>query len=184
VAVAEVFVGEANFFGSEEQSDRAGGKLFANLACPVFQTLERMMELAMSDGGGSHNKGAVSDGIGDGGEFLRVGQDFCRPYGGACGAKCDVIGVDDAQVGKAEIAHGAGCGSQVEGVVGRYQDDAEAVEFEESGHALGSQRVLILNEIDRIVATEGEQKLLLDKAPNYHIAFFPQLGVDLSCVRF
>jgi hypothetical protein len=87
------------------------------------------LELAIADGSGPNDERAIGHGFCDGLELLRV----CENLGGAdCGArfaKCSFVGVHDSQMSDAEVAHGAGSRSDVEGIARGDEDDAEAVEL-------------------------------------------------------
>ena len=94
-----------------------------------------MLELALADGGGGDDEGAVGDGGGEGVVATGVGHDVLRGYGGWVvelqgfqlgGFEGGGEVVDDAEVGEAEVLHGAGGGSDVGGVAGAYEDDGEA----------------------------------------------------------
>lgn len=81
VAVAEIFVGEAGFFGAEEERDAislsAGGALareaLQNVARPGFECAERMMQFAAAGGCGADYQRAVGDGFGYGAELFGAG---------------------------------------------------------------------------------------------------------------
>jgi len=135
VAVAHVLVGEAEFFRSEEQGARSGGQMPADDGSARLQALERVLQVAMADRGGSNDEGAIGDGFGDGCEFPGIRQNVRRSDCGAGIFKSDFIGIHDPQMEKAEVAHGAGSCSDIEGIARVYQDDAKLIEFEGSGQA-------------------------------------------------
>jgi len=116
VAMAEVFVGEADFFGAEEKSDPGGKEFAADKAGAGFESANGMLQGAAADGGGADDESAIGDGVGDGGEFLGVGEKFGGADGGAGFAEGWLVGVDEAELGEAEVAHGAGGGADVEGI--------------------------------------------------------------------
>jgi hypothetical protein len=105
VTVAEVFIGEADFFGAEEQSDAAGSEALADEARALLQTMNRLLGFARADRGGSNDESAIGDGFGDGFEFLCVGKQRGSAHCGAGLAKRWIVGVDHAKIGKAEVAH-------------------------------------------------------------------------------
>jgi len=92
------------------------------------------MEVAFSDGGGAGDEGAVGDGLGKGREASGLLHDGGGAYGGFGGLGVFDLGglegggvvVDDAEVGEAEVLHGAGGGADVAGVAGADEDDSKA----------------------------------------------------------
>lgn len=94
-----------------------------------------MLEVALADGGGADDEGAVGDGLGYGGEFGCGGEDGGRIDGGACGFEWDRVLVDDAEVGEAEVVHRAGDGADVLRVAGADENDGDAVEIFRREHA-------------------------------------------------
>ena len=127
VAVAEVVVGEADFFGSEENRDALGGEGVADEVGGGFEGVHGVLGLAVAKRGGSDDEGAVGDGFGEAGEFLGLLQDVGRAHGGAGFAEGEVVGLDDAEMEESEVAHGAGSGAEVERVASADEDDAEVV---------------------------------------------------------
>jgi len=93
------------------------------------------LEVALADGGGAGDEGAVGDGLGDGRELSGGGEDGGGVDGGAGGFERDGILVDDAEVGEAEVVHGAGDGADVLRVAGADEDDGDAVKFRRGEHA-------------------------------------------------
>ena len=75
MAVAEVVVGKAEFFGAEEERDAAGGEALADEARAKFETADFVVKDAAADGGGADDEGTIGDGFGDGGEFFGGGED-------------------------------------------------------------------------------------------------------------
>lgn len=101
-----------------------------------FKALNRVLKIAVSDGGGADDERAIGDGLGDRSEFLCVGEDIgCCAHGRASAFKGDVIGIDDMQVKESEIAHGASGRADVQGIARVDQDDAQAIEFRGSSQA-------------------------------------------------
>ena len=125
--MAEVGVGEAEFLGAEQERDRRLGQRPEDASRAVFQAAEGMLQLAVADAGGADHEAAIGHGVGEGGEFRGAIQQRGSADGGAGFAEGDVVGVDDAQVGEAEIGHGAGGSADVEGVASGDQDHAQVV---------------------------------------------------------
>ena len=132
VAVAEIFVGEAEFFRAEEERDAARAKSLADQANSVLGTPQGMVQLAVADGGGSHDERAIGDGVGDALELLRIRKHGRGADGGARLAKGRLVRLDHAQMAEAEVAHGARGRADVERVARRNQNDAQTVEFSRS----------------------------------------------------
>jgi len=95
---------------------------------------EGLFDFALADGGGGDDEGAVGDGGGEGVVAAGVAHDFACGYGGwVVGLQGIELGgfeggrevVDDAEVGEAEVLHGAGCGTDVGGVARAYENDGE-----------------------------------------------------------
>jgi len=92
------------------------------------------MEIAFADGGGAGDEGAVGDGFGEAGESASLLHDGGGAYGGLRGLGVFDLGglewggvvVDDAEVGEAEVLHGAGGSADVAGVASADEDDGEA----------------------------------------------------------
>jgi len=94
-----------------------------------------LFELAGADGGGGEDEGAVGDG---GGEGVVAAGGLHDVLGGYRGRVVELQGlelggfegggeiVDDAEVGEAEVLHGAGGGADVGGVACADEDDGEA----------------------------------------------------------
>ena len=121
VAVAEIFVGQAGFFGAEEERDAicfcACGAFACEApqddACARFERAELMMQLAASGGGGADDERAIGDGFGYGGELLGAGEYWRGSYCGTRFAIGGVVGIYQAEMRAAEIAHGAGGGADI-----------------------------------------------------------------------
>lgn len=98
-----------------------------------FKALNGVLKVAVSDGGGADNKRAIGDGLGNGGEFLRGGKNIGRRSdSGASAFKGYVVGVNDAKLKEAKVAHGAGGRADVQGIAGVDQDDSQVIEFNRS----------------------------------------------------
>ncbi len=83
-----------------------------------FEALQGMLQVAMSDGGGSDHERAIGHGFGNGGELFSVGENLGGANRGARAFVGDVVRIHYTQVKKSEVAHGAGGGADVEGIAG------------------------------------------------------------------
>jgi hypothetical protein len=113
----------------------------ANERRASFEAMDGVLQVTMPDRGGADNERAIGDGFGDGGEFFGAGEYGCGADGGASAFESDVVGIDDAEMKKSEVAHGSGGSADVKRVAGVDEDDAEAVEFwgsEQDGLFYGS----------------------------------------------
>src|SRR5271170_3081197 len=135
VAVAQVFVGQAGFFRAEEERDERCFSASSALACEALQNDARarlecaqlMMQLAAAGGCGADYERAVGDGFRYRAELFRAGEhrrgSYCRTRFAIRG----VVGIYQAQMRAAEIAHGAGGGADIQRIARRDQHDAEIV---------------------------------------------------------
>ena len=87
------------------------------------------MEMARTDRGGADDQGAIGDCVGDALEFFGAGENGGGAHGGTRLLKRGRVGIDDAEMMEAEIAHGARGGADVERVARGDEDDAQAVGF-------------------------------------------------------
>ena len=85
--------------------------------------------MTLADGGGSDDKRAVLDGIGERLEFLGTRKQQRGANGRTCLAKSQFIGVHNTEMEKAEVAHGASSGADVERVARCDKNDSKSVEF-------------------------------------------------------
>ena len=85
------------------QNDAGGG----------FEGAELMMQFAAACGGGADDESAIGYGFGDGGELFGIGENWGGADGGNCFAVGGIVGIHQAQMGAAEIAHGARGGADV-----------------------------------------------------------------------
>ena len=129
VTVAHVPIGETEFFRSEKESTRACRKMRADDRGGRFEALERMLEVAGSDGGSAYDEQTVRDGFSDGFELFGAGEEIGGTDGRACALECHVVGIHYPQVAKSEVAHGAGGCADVERIAGVYEDDAQLIEL-------------------------------------------------------
>ena len=129
VAVAEVVVGEAALFGAEEKRDVARAQAAPDQARGTFGAANRLMEMARADRGGANDESAIGDGFGNGFELLGARENGRSADSGAGLPKRGSVGLHNAKVAKAEIAHRARGGADVEGVARLDEDDAQVVGF-------------------------------------------------------
>jgi len=129
MAVAEVFIGEATLLRTEKKGNKATGKVLVEVTCGLVQAADRMLQLPKAYGSGSHNEGAILDGFRDGLELSCSGQQRRGADGGTGLAKGQFVGIHDAQVEKAEVAHGARGGADVERVARGDKNDPQPVGF-------------------------------------------------------
>ena len=89
--------------------------------------MQRVLQLSMADDGGTDDECAVRNGFGDGRENFCIGEHGGCADGRARLAECRIIWVHQAQVMKAEVAHGTRGRPDVQRVSCRYQNYGEAV---------------------------------------------------------
>lgn len=92
------------------------------------------MQCAVANRSGADDERAIRDGLGNGGEFPRAGEQVGSADGGTGFAECGVVGSDDAQTLHAKVAQGPGRGADVERIACAHEDDAQVVEFGCGGH--------------------------------------------------
>lgn len=135
LAVAQVLIGEADFFRAEEERNfGAGLKMLMNDASGGFEAMQGLLWGAAGAGGGANDERTVGDGIGHLIEFFSCLEDGLCVDGGAGIAKSDIVGMDDAEVLESEVGHGASRCSDVERVAGGNEDDTEAICFRRGEH--------------------------------------------------
>ena len=101
-----------------------------------FKTMHGVFELAVAEGGGSDDQGAVGNGISYRGEFFGLLHDGGGTDGRAGFAECEFVGFDDAEVEESEVAHGAGGSAKIERIAGADEDDAEVLSGVRQGSIL------------------------------------------------
>jgi len=153
--VAELVVGEAGFFRAEEQG-YAGLGVFGGIKGGeedwggLLEGEDGTGKVAVADGCGGGDEGAIRDGFGEGGEAAGLLHDggggdggFGSELGGfeLGGFEGGGVVVDDAEVVEAEVLHGAGGGADVAGVAGADQDDGEAGACGGEEHGFDCRRV-------------------------------------------
>src|ERR1700731_2844401 len=97
-----------------------------------LQALKRVLQVAMADRGGSNDGGTIGDGFGDGSEFLGIRENVRSSDCGTGIFKSNFIGIHDPQMEEAEVAHGAGSCTDIEGIARVYKYDTKIIEFEGS----------------------------------------------------
>ena len=95
----------------------------------MFESANRVLRLAFADGGGSHHKRAIRDGLGDGSEFFGSCEQRRSSNGGTSFAEGEFIGIYHAKMEEAEVAHGTRGGAHIERIARLDEDDAQMVEF-------------------------------------------------------
>ncbi len=95
----------------------------------MFQALERVLQDAAADGGGSNHERAVGDGFCNGVVLFGLRKQRGSSDGRTRFAKGRVVGVHQAQAKEAKVAHGARRSANVERIARGHEDDAQAVEF-------------------------------------------------------
>lgn len=102
-----------------------------------------------ADGGGPHDERAVCDSLGDSLELFGTGE---QRSGADCRArltKSQLIGVQHAELEASEVAHGTGCGTDVERIARTDEYDAQAVEFGVRRQGRRVYRRREVNEVER-----------------------------------
>lgn len=82
----------------------------------MIEPTDRVLQLAKADGCGSHNERAIFDGFSDGLELFGFGKQWRCANGGTSFAKSEFIRVHDTKMEEAEIAHGAGSRTDIQGI--------------------------------------------------------------------
>jgi hypothetical protein len=95
----------------------------------LIEAANGVLQSTFAHGGGSYDERAILDSLSNGLEFFGPGKQRCSANRGTRLAESQFIGTHDAEMKKAEIAHGAGGGTDVEGVARRYKNDAQEVGF-------------------------------------------------------
>jgi len=133
--VAQVFVGEAGFLGTEKQRDVARCEAFTDQACAGLEASKRVLQIAMAHSRGSHDERAVRHSFRHRAEFFCARENRSASHGGTSFAKRRFVGIHDTQMYATEIAHRARSRADVQRIARRDQHDAQAVEFARSRQA-------------------------------------------------
>ena len=102
-----------------------------------------------ADGGGPHDERAVCHSLGDSLELFGTGE---QRSGADCRArltKGQLIGVQHAEMEASEVAHGTGCGADVERIARTDEYDAQVVEFGVRRQGKRVYRRREVNEVER-----------------------------------
>lgn len=83
-----------------------------------FEALDGLLRDAVLAGGGADDEGAIGDGFGDGGTDAGGLEDVRAADGGDGFTEGDIVGIDEAEIGKPEVRDGAGGRPDVERVAG------------------------------------------------------------------
>jgi hypothetical protein len=129
MAVAEVFVREAALLRTKKKGDAALSKMLVEWMGGLIESTDRVVQLALADGGGSDHERAILYGFGDGLELLGFGEQRRGADRGTRLAKRQFIGIHHAKMEEAEVAHGAGGGADVEWITRGHKHDTQAVRF-------------------------------------------------------
>jgi hypothetical protein len=129
IAVAEVFIRKAALFRTEKKGDPATGEMLAEQTGGVIETADRVLQLPGAHGSGSDNERAIGYGIRDSFELFGLGKQRRSPNSGTRLAKSQFIGIHYAKMEEAEVAHGAGGGTDVERIARGDKHDPQAVGF-------------------------------------------------------
>jgi len=129
MTMAEVLIGQANFFRAEEQGDAAGAQPLADQSCAGFERPDGLLEYAPADRGCADNEGAVGNGFRQAGEFARARQNGRGANRGTRLTKCRFERIHKTQIEKSKIAHGASGRADIERVARGDEHNAETVEF-------------------------------------------------------
>jgi len=103
--------------------------MLANEMGGLIQAPERVLQLTLAHGSGSHDECAILNGVRDGLELLGLGKQWSRANGGTRLAKCQFVGVHHAEVEETKVAHGACGGADIERVARRDENNAQVVGF-------------------------------------------------------
>ncbi len=133
-AVAEVVFGEAGFLGAEYDGETAGGDSGVEFGAELGQRKNGLQGLAARYGGGAEDEGAVGDSIGKGGKFAGGGEDGGCADGGTSFLPGGLKWLNEAEVGEAEVDHGAGYRADVERIAGTHEDDGTVLAAEGESH--------------------------------------------------
>jgi len=138
VTMAEVFIGEATLFGAEQESDAAVSEALANQRRSLFEAFDEVLRVTAAHGGGADDESAVRNGFGETLELFGAGEKRRGAHSGACFTKGQFVGIDDAKMEEAEVAHGAGGGANVERIARVDEDDAQVIELGWGGQGTDS----------------------------------------------
>ena len=95
----------------------------------MLEALNEVLRFAAANGGGADDESAVRNGFGNSLELFGASEKRRGAHGRACFTKSQFVGIDDAKVEEAEVAHGAGGGANVERIARVDEDDAQVIEL-------------------------------------------------------
>jgi hypothetical protein len=116
MAMAEVFIRKAALLRAEKEGDAAAGEMLAEETGGLIQVAHQVLQLTLPDGSCSDDQCAIFNGFGDGFELFGSGEQRLGANGGPRLAKSQLIGIHDAKMEEAKVAHGAGSCADVEGI--------------------------------------------------------------------
>ncbi len=96
-----------------------------------FEAANGMLRLAAADGGGADNESAIRYGFGDGFELRGLRKHRRGANGGTRFAEGQFVGIHDAKMEEAKVAHGASGGADVERIARLDKDDVQVLELGE-----------------------------------------------------
>jgi hypothetical protein len=115
---------------AEDQGDApAAGEFPGGQRGQIRQRDDRLLGLAVGEGSGAGNKGAVGYCLGKIRAFDRVLEQFGCADGGASFAPVRRVGSGDREAGEPEVGHGARSGAYIEGIARGDENDFDAVEL-------------------------------------------------------
>src|SRR5260370_34870793 len=79
--------------------------MFVQVTGGLIETANRMLHLSRAYRCGSHNEGAIFDGLGNGLEFRGLREQRLSANGATRLAKSPLVGVQHTKMEKAEVAH-------------------------------------------------------------------------------
>lgn len=130
MAMGEVVGGEATLFRAEDERDAAAAfELTVDRRGEMGQRDDLLLGFAAGEGCGADHERAVGDGLLQGCGFAGLGEELRRPDGGFGLTPVRLMRRHDGQAAQAEVSHGAGGRSYIEGIARRDEDDADAVEL-------------------------------------------------------
>ncbi len=114
----------------------------------------------------AHDQRAVRHRFCDTAELLRIGQQRGCADSGACFAKGRLIGINDAQMQKTEIAHGPRRSADIERIAGGDKDYTQMIEWISLGHkALSYRTHIVAGVVNGVLAWLGRRPL--QRSPTY-----------------
>jgi len=103
--------------------------MFVQVTGGLIETANRMLHLSRAYRCGSHNEGAIFDGLGNGLEFRGLREQRLSANGGTRLAKSQFVGIHHTKMEKAEVAHRTSGGANVERIARGDKNDSQAIGF-------------------------------------------------------